>query len=291
MNDSIEARGLYVKGDIEAAWEKMPRSCIAERAILGVLKSDPKHYSGALQAVKYPLKNLTEPQIPRNLRLMYVHAYQSYVWNVVVSARMRLGTKVLEGDLVLVNSIPEETQDIDDPDQGGEFSITEPENQDKVAVKILTQEDVNSGTYTIHDIVLPTPGYDVTYPSREELRQAYVTSMTPDGLDPFNMRRVVREVSMVGHYRRVVHRPENVQWEIIRYNGKDTILDNIDELPQDGEFMALRVQLRLGTSQYATMALREICKRDSVHIQFWGKERDELDKAKKEKAENLETGD
>jgi tRNA pseudouridine13 synthase len=219
---------------------------------------------------------------------MYVHAYQSYVWNVVVSARMRLGTNVLEGDLVLINSTTEEVPEIDDPDQGGEFSISETENQDKVAVKILTEQDVNTGTYTIHDIVLPTPGYDVTYPSRDELRQAYVESMSPDGLDPFNMRRVVREVSMVGHYRRVVHRPENVQWEILRYNGKDTILDNTDELPQDGEFMALRVQLRLGTSQYATMALREICKRDSVHVQFWGKERDELDKVKKLEAEKLE---
>ena len=219
---------------------------------------------------------------------MYVHAYQSYVWNVVVSARMRLGTNVLEGDLVLINSTTEEVPEIDDPDQGGEFSISEPENQDKVAVKILTEEDVNSGTYTIHDIVLPTPGYDVTYPSREELCQAYVDSMSPDGLDPFNMRRVVREVSMVGHYRRVVHRPENVQWEILRYNGKDTMLDKTDELPKDGEFMALRVQLRLGTSQYATMALREICKRDSVHVQFWGKERDELDKVKKLEAEKSE---
>lgn len=207
----------------------------------------------------------------------------------MASARMRMGTDVLEGDLVLVNSIPEEIQGLDDPDQGDEFSISESESQDKVAVKILTEEDIESGTYTIHDIVLPTPGYDVTYPSREELRQAYITSMSADGLDPFNMRRVVREVSMVGHYRRLVHRPENVQWQILHYNGKDTILDNPDALPQDGEFTALRVQLRLGTSQYATMALREICKRDSVHIQLWGKERNELEKANKSQVENPDT--
>ena len=217
---------------------------------------------------------------------MYVHAYQSYVWNVVASARIRLGTNLLEGDLVLVNSTPEGALVIDDPDQGDEFSIAEPESKDNVAVKVLTQEDINSGTYNIHDIVLPTPGYDVVYPSREELRQAYIDSMSRDGLDPFNMRRVVREVSMVGHYRRVIHRPENVQWEIIRYHGKDTILDNLDELNKDGELMALKIQLRLGTSQYATMALREICKHDSVQIQFWGKERDELQKARKLDAED-----
>jgi tRNA pseudouridine13 synthase len=82
---------------------------------------------------------------------------------------------------------------------------------------------------------------------------------------------------MVGHYRRLVHRPEDVQWSILRYDGRDTLLD--DGEWTEGEFMALSVQLRLGTSQYATMALREICKRDSVDIQYWGKERDEAEKS------------
>ena len=42
-------------------------------------------------------------KIPKNLRMMYVHAYQSYVWNKAVSARIELcGCKeVVEGDLVL----------------------------------------------------------------------------------------------------------------------------------------------------------------------------------------------
>ena len=60
MNDSIEARELYFKGDVEAAWGKMPRSCIAERAILGVLKNDAKHYSGALQAVLPRLRRMAD---------------------------------------------------------------------------------------------------------------------------------------------------------------------------------------------------------------------------------------
>jgi tRNA pseudouridine13 synthase len=214
---------------------------------------------------------------------MYVHAYQSYVWNMVASARMRLSsTDVLEGDLVLIHPTEEPTDEpeVDDPDAGGEYLLDDKEKE--LAVKVLSAEDIASGTYNIHDIVLPTPGYDVVYPAREDLRQAYVDCMSPDGLDPFNMRRVVREVSMVGHYRRIVHRPEDVQGEIIHYNGKDTLLDTENISSTDGEFMALRIQLKLGTSQYATMALREICKRDSVHIQFWGKERDELEKAAKQ---------
>jgi tRNA pseudouridine13 synthase len=51
MNDSLVARELYAQGDIEGAFEKMPRSCIAERAVLGVLKANANQYSGALQAV------------------------------------------------------------------------------------------------------------------------------------------------------------------------------------------------------------------------------------------------
>ena len=75
--------------------------------------------------------------------------------------------------------------------------------------------------------------------------------MSADGLDPFNMRRNIREVSMADHYRKVVYRPEDdVNWEIIRYNGRDTLLDTeqVSE-PDDGEYIAVRVQLRLGTSQ------------------------------------------
>src|SRR2546423_5520416 len=122
---------------------------------------------------------------------MYVHAYQSYVWNVVASTRMRLSsTSVLEGDLVLTNPSDEgpDEQDIDDPDAGGEFVLADKEKE--LAVKVLTAEDITSGNYHIHDIVLPTPGYDVVYPAREDLRQAYVDCMSPDGLDPFNMRRI-----------------------------------------------------------------------------------------------------
>ena len=41
-------------------------------------------------------------QIPKNTRLMYVHSYQSYLWNRVVSRRIREhGLQLVAGDLVL----------------------------------------------------------------------------------------------------------------------------------------------------------------------------------------------
>ena len=44
----------------------------------------------------------SSPQIPRNNRLMYIHSYQSYVWNNMVSKRIdEYGLKPVPGDLVL----------------------------------------------------------------------------------------------------------------------------------------------------------------------------------------------
>lgn len=42
-------------------------------------------------------------RIPHGLRTMYVHAYQSYLWNAATSERcLKYGTdRVVEGDLVL----------------------------------------------------------------------------------------------------------------------------------------------------------------------------------------------
>merc|ERR550519_2352604 len=55
----------------------------------GMMKMHHKDQVGALNA------------IPRTSRQMYVHSYQSYVWNRVVSRRIKEhGTAVMVGDLV-----------------------------------------------------------------------------------------------------------------------------------------------------------------------------------------------
>lgn len=59
-------------------------------------------------------------QIPKNLRLMYIHAYQSYVWNAIVSERIRVygADKPIVGDLVL-ESNSEDSVEVDEV-EGGE---------------------------------------------------------------------------------------------------------------------------------------------------------------------------
>lgn len=110
---SVEAarRAWSDDRDLNRAIALMPRRAVAERALLEafqVMKSD-RNLLGALSMV--PIGALDSGynahlplKIPRNLRTMYVHAYQSYVWNAIVSVRLkRYGLDApIVGDLVYV---------------------------------------------------------------------------------------------------------------------------------------------------------------------------------------------
>lgn len=167
--------------------------------------------------------------IPKNTLLMYIHSYQSLVWNTVVSRRIReFGKKPVVGDLVYAD-VGEETEEVEetteieketaaemavkeksleDEEVKKEISDAEKEEKEETtktgkvplevfcphsyivqeekkteiedksevkkggkqweekklpAVKALTEEDLEK--YTLADVVMPLPGYRVTYPS------------------------------------------------------------------------------------------------------------------------------
>jgi len=75
-----------------------------------------------------------------------------------------------------------------------------------------------------------------------------------------------------------MHLPKEVSWKILRYTDPEVPLAQTDEdgilgldqpSPQaDGKFVALQIQLHLGSAVYATMALREVTKAEtSSHYQ------------------------
>lgn len=87
-----------------------------------------------------------------------------------------------------------------------------------------------------------------------------------------------REYTLGGSYRKILQLPKDLSWAVLRYTDPDVALAQADEdkllgfdppvITEDGKFMALQIQLTLGTAAYATMALREITKAEtSSHFQ------------------------
>ncbi|KAF9169788.1 multisubstrate pseudouridine synthase 7 [Mortierella sp. AD011] len=241
--------------DPKEAIKLFPKRWVAEHQILWSFQK-----TGHLRS---PLDALTN--IPRNLRLMYVHAYQSFVWNNMLSERIRLfGTdKPVVGDLVAEDKAALEVSDEIEDDKGS--SRAEP-----VRAKVLTEQDVDQ--YTIYDVVLPLPGHDVLYPTHV-IGEKYKELMAKEGLDPHEMRRPNKDYSLTGSYRAILSKPENVEWEILRYDEPNlpltlTDLEKLENKPKPegvpgGKQLALILNLTLKSSQYATMAIREVCKQDT----------------------------
>ena len=64
----------------------------------------------------------------------------------------------------------------------------------------LTEDDIKMKTYTVYDIVLPLPGYDVVYPSNK-IGVYYRETLSSDNIDIDNMKKKNKELSLPGTYR------------------------------------------------------------------------------------------
>jgi tRNA pseudouridine13 synthase len=149
--------------------------------------------------------------------------------------------------------------------------------------------------------VLPQPGFDVEYPKNDigDFYKDFMGSEKGGGLDPHNMRRGWREVSLSGGYRKFLARPlKPVEFDVYKYvkedqqfvetdlqrlrqasgeaiqsdrtaNGdskKDVEMEDGEEKEEEKEEkkLAVVIKLQLASSQYATMALRELMKAGGV---------------------------
>ena len=313
----------------QSALELLPRKFSAERNIIQHLSSKNSRSGQKDRAADWQGALMC---IPRNLRLMYVHAYQSLVWNTVAGKRWALfGDKVVEGDLVLVNEhkgkVDGEKEDvIDTIDQNGEEVINPTGENSGIAdedvferARALTKEEAESGKYSIFDIVLPQPGFDVEYPPNTigAFYTEFMGSEKGGNLDPNNMRRGWREISLSGGYRKFLSKPlapldyevreyekedeqfvetdlqrlgvdrqqipkggmgrpngrEGKQSEIVKAEVEGLMkegeteqkeVEKIPEIEKPNDKIAVVLKLQLSSSQYATIALRELMKAGGV---------------------------
>ncbi|RKF72763.1 Multisubstrate pseudouridine synthase 7 [Golovinomyces cichoracearum] len=216
---------------LEEALTKLPRRFSAERNILQHLKTrNGKDYLGALLSV------------PRNLRLMYVHAYQSFVWNEVASERWaKYNNNVITGDLVLIESKSQKTSLYAQFDDSGEVIVQPAAHDISVSrdvmferARALSSDEAVSGKFTISDIVLPLPGFDVEYPANE-IGQFYKTFMASEkggGLDPVDMRRKQKDFSLSGSYRKLIATVSNFGYttKIYRDENEQLVPTDLDKI-------------------------------------------------------------
>lgn len=284
-----EAIQLWKKtGDASAAFRLIPNKYTTEGSLLRAMsRLPPNDFHGALCQ-----------GLLRNSRLLYLHAYQSYIWNRVASFRYRqFGLEVVEGDLVFIG--PEEEADafpVDDElaevvvDESMTEDADKPEavSSNSVKANIPSEQIVlvtaeNRDQFTIYDVVLPIIGGLSKLPAnstKEYIEKLLEEDGITGGMADF--AALGKQWCVNGSYRKLIVRPRDYSWTWKRYSdaSKPLILTDRDRLEgkteieeekavddskklQDG----LLISLTLPTSSYATVFLREVTKVGSLALE------------------------
>eukprot|EP00536_Pseudo-nitzschia_multiseries_P012659 jgi/Psemu1/326921/estExt_fgenesh1_pg.C_4970009 len=179
-----------------------------ERAVLRGLNRYPDNPLEALRFLSY------------NMRIFYVNAYQSYVFNKAASRRIqRFGDMVAKGDLYL--------------DRGDI-------NRDNI--RVVRGDEVPA--VEISQVVLPLPGHSVRYPEHE-IGKLYGELLETDGVQ-FDKKQAP-EATAKGSYRKLVVYPRNlVATADGDGDGDSTVCQS------------MKLSFDLPKGSYATMLLREL---------------------------------
>ncbi|NXD08639.1 PUS7L protein, partial [Nothocercus nigrocapillus] len=175
--------------------------------------------------------------IPHSMRIFYVHAYCSKIWNEATSYRLRTyGSKVVEGDLVISEQSDES------------FSVND-------RVHIVTASEESANKYSIHQVVLPMVGHSIRYPSNK-VGQWYHERLFKDELQNCKFRVSPLQLNIPGCYRPILKNVQNLTYFLEDSEKGLRIEDNhLNESKT-----SLHISFDLDPSCYATVCLREIMK-------------------------------
>jgi len=214
--------------DFSEALDYYPREYSFERTIISYLSRNDEDWTGALE------------QLPLNLKMMFVHAYQSYIFNRVLSKRLKLGLPIDEpvvGDII----IPLNSKML--PDYRRTFEVTDKElNHLKGLVR--KKKAFVSG---------PVMGTDVVI-AKGEIGELERSIMDEEKVDPGDFQVTeLKKISSKGIRRNLLTPVFDLEWKTKRGNGNGERSE-----PQTNVHM--NFSLYKGT--YATVLMREIMKTD-----------------------------
>ncbi|KAL7540680.1 hypothetical protein ACHAXR_010301 [Thalassiosira sp. AJA248-18] len=251
----------------------MGRFMLCEKSIANSLSRKPRDYKRAFGSIS------------KNMRSMFLHAYQSHLFNLVASHRIETGgsTEVQVGDLVLVEDKPS------GKGGGGTSGLK------GKAVKLVEEQDMKDGKYSMTDVVLPLAGSKIQYPGGSA-GELFDELMKKDGINRASFARIGaidREIALGGDYRKLICKPSDVSFEVLNYTDPLQPLLQTDLMKVKGvditattlctneehetskqstetegkqenstdTMIGMVIGFSLPPSSYATIALRELTKR------------------------------
>jgi tRNA pseudouridine13 synthase len=160
-----EVRQMYEDGYLEDSLESMPRGMRYEKMMLKtLLKEMKKNNVGSVDSLGEKSFKKAIESLPKPLKRMFVHAYQSYLFNKAVSERAKFGIdKYVEGDIIIDNEehlVHEFGDDINDRIKNFEVHPTSPLFGSKVPLadgKLgeMEQEILDDEGVTLEEFIVP----------------------------------------------------------------------------------------------------------------------------------------
>jgi tRNA pseudouridine13 synthase len=209
--------------DFKKALHSYPETLSFEKAILNRLVIDSNDFIGAIQ------------ELPKNLLLMFVNAYQSFLFNKIISERLRRNialNQAITGDII----IPIRKNIF-----SNEYIFVTKNNIDKVNKQISKNKAVISGLLI---------GYESVF-SQGEMNDIETQIIEQEKIDYRDF--IIPEIpylSSSGSRRPVLAMVDNIEWDF-----------HYDKIKNQNKSMLLRFDLHKGC--YATSLLRELMKSDN----------------------------